>query len=134
MSIDSVQAERPTWAHDAMTDDDIEFMQGYSDAVGWIPTAKTQELADFVFLSCDGRVWFEMDETHGLAKYKGWTADPGEEILGISAAKFDEHGTEIGYTAGINAALRIYRPEVVREAHAAEAKFRAEMAAMDDAN
>jgi hypothetical protein len=117
-----------------MRDDDIAFVEGYIDAIGWMPTAKPGELVEFVCLSLSESIWFEMEEDHGLAEYKGWTNNPGDGIIGIMAAKFDERGVEIGYTAGINAALRIHRPDVVREASATVAKFRADMAAMDQSN
>lgn len=105
---------RPAWAHDAMSDDDIAFVEGYIDAIGWMPSAKADELNDFLCLSRDPRLWFEMDETHGLARYKGWNNSPGG-IVGITEAKRNKRGVEIGYTAGVVTALRIHRPDLDRE-------------------
>lgn len=116
MSNDDTATERPAWAHDAMNDDDVAFVNGYIDAVGWLPTADPNELADFLWLAHNRRAYFEMMQDHTLARYKGWAADPGSDgMLGISAGDFNKDGAAIGYAAGIAAVLRIHRPELDRE-------------------
>jgi hypothetical protein len=121
MSDNDTATERPKWANDAMNDDDIAFLEGYADAIGWLPSAKPEELVDFLCLSSNPRLWFKMMEDHTLARYKGWSADPDDTgMVGVFGGNFNKNGVEIGYTAGISAALRIHRPELDRKARATD--------------
>ena len=85
-----------------------EYTQGYADAVGWLPSAKLEELEQIV-----GDVFVtphevEIYQGHSLAKYLAWEADGPDGFIGFFGP------ADIPYNQGFAAALREHRPDVFR--------------------
>lgn len=114
MNNNDYATQRPAWATDAMNADDIKFVEGYIDAVGWLPTAKPEEVVEFLFVTSHPLYTVELQEDHTFAKHKGWTGQT-VSMVGLYGGHFNSEGVALGYTAGVAAALRIHRPQAHRE-------------------
>lgn len=115
----------PSCGNGTMDNDDIAFVQGYADAVAWLPSANPEEVEQFL-ADGTGENCFEMYENHTFAKYKGWTGREPYGLVGLFGAKTNDSGVEVGYTAGIVAALQIHRPDAYRAVRKMKLGFKRE--------